>query len=158
MKRATLEALANRIVPPDDWPGAVEANVLDYVQRQLAGDLRAEAGRFAAGVGTLDAEAEARHGRPFDELGVDRMDALLADVERGEVGAGWPVEPAAWFALAVTLVCEGYYADPGNGGNRNRAAWDMVGYSPEPKREHAEPKREHAEPKREHAEPKREHA
>jgi hypothetical protein len=30
----------------------------------------------------------------------------------------------------VELAHEGYYADPGNGGNRDAVSWRMIGYDP----------------------------
>jgi len=37
-ERATIEAAAARIVPADDDPGALEAGVIDYIERLLAAD------------------------------------------------------------------------------------------------------------------------
>lgn len=33
-----------------------------------------------------------------------------------------------WFTSLARLVAEGVYANPGNGGNRNAASWDVIGY------------------------------
>ena len=32
------------------------------------------------------------------------------------------------FARLVELAHEGFYADPGNGGNRDAVSWRMIGY------------------------------
>ncbi len=32
--------------------------------------------------------------------------------------------------MLVRLTAEGYYGDPGNGGNREAASWQMIGYDP----------------------------
>ena len=40
----------------------------------------------------------------------------------------WSVDPAAFFRAAVAHAGEGYYGDPGNGGNHNAVAWRMVGF------------------------------
>ena len=37
---ATLRAMVDRLIPPDDFPGGWEAGVGDYLARQLSGDLR----------------------------------------------------------------------------------------------------------------------
>jgi choline dehydrogenase-like flavoprotein len=44
-------------------------------------------------------------------------------------------DPAAlagedWFRRLCDLVAEGFYADPGNGGNAGAASWRMIGYEP----------------------------
>jgi gluconate 2-dehydrogenase gamma chain len=32
----------------------------------------------------------------------------------------------------VTLTIEGFYSDPGNGGNRDAVAWRMIGFTGQP--------------------------
>lgn len=54
---------------------------------------------------------------------VARLDALLASADP-TAAADWP-----WFAA---LVSGGFYADPANGGNRDRVSWRMTGWAPEP--------------------------
>jgi hypothetical protein len=127
---AVLHAAIDRIVPPDDFPGAWDAGVGDYILGQLAGDLRHLAPLLEAGLAALDAEARAAHGLPFAVLVPVLQDLLLGSVERGDIAAVWPVPPREFFALLVHLTMEGYYADPGNGGNRDGIAWRMIGYDP----------------------------
>jgi hypothetical protein len=126
----TLRALLNRIIPPDEDPGAWEAGVGDYLLRQLDGDLRAEVDHYRAGLEALEAEALAMAGSAFSALSPAMQDALLRRVEAGEVAHAWPVDPAQFFALAVQHAIEGYYADPANGGNRDAASWRMIGFVP----------------------------
>ena len=47
LQELTLRAAVDRIIPPDDTPGAVEAGVLDYFARKL-GSTVAVATSFAA--------------------------------------------------------------------------------------------------------------
>lgn len=126
---ATLRALVDRLIPPDDFPGGWEAGVGDYLIGLLAGDLRAQAERYRLGLDALDAEARASAGAAFATLEATAQDELLSRVERGDVHAAWPVEPAAFFADMADRAAEGYYGDPGNGGNRGRASWDMIGFA-----------------------------
>jgi hypothetical protein len=127
---AVLHAAIDRIIPPDDFPGAWDAGVGDYIRRQLAGDLRHLAPLLEAGLAALDAEADAAYDRPFAVLAPVVQDLLLGSVERGDTTAVWPVPPRKFFALLVRLTMEGYYADPSNGGNRDGIAWRMIGYDP----------------------------
>lgn len=126
--RATLRAALDRIIPPDDFPSAWDAGVGNYIERQLAGDLRDLAPAMAAGLRALDAEARLTEHVPFAALATVRQDAVLERIERGDVQATWSTPPSAFFARLVKLAAEGYYGDPGNGGNRDEAAWRMVGY------------------------------
>ncbi|MET0429090.1 MAG: hypothetical protein ABW026_11410, partial [Microvirga sp.] len=38
------------------------------------------------------------------------------------------VATTPWFKVLIELAAEGYYADPGNGGNSGARSWAMIGY------------------------------
>lgn len=123
-----LRALLDRIIPPDDFPGGWEAGVGEYLLRQLAGDLAPLRAAYAAGLSALDAEAQAAGAASFAAMPAGAQDALLARVEAGQVVAEWPVDPAGFFRMAAEHAAEGFYGDPGNGGNRDGVAWRMIGF------------------------------
>ena len=53
---------------------------------------------------------------------------FLQDLSTGKVKEG-PLDLAAWFnGLAYPLFVQGAFADPIYGGNRDKAAWKMIGY------------------------------
>ncbi len=127
---ATLRSLMDRIIPPDEDVGAWEAGVGDYLLRQFERDLRADLALYRAGLEALEAEALAATQSPFTTLPPAEQDALLRRVEAGDVVHAWPVDPAGFFQAVVQHVSEGYYSDPGNGGNRGAASWRMIGFLP----------------------------
>ncbi|MDB5563123.1 MAG: glucose-methanol-choline oxidoreductase [Hyphomicrobiales bacterium] len=112
-----LRAAIDCIIPADQDPGATDLDVDEYILGQLAGDVSGQAETIMSGLCALDAEAVARNGAPFAALGVDDQTALLRETEH---------QP--WFQLLVELTAEGFYADPGNGGNRGAYSWRMIGY------------------------------
>ena len=126
-----LRATADRIIPPDDFPGAWDAGVGDFIDRLLtSGDLGDGAAILLEGLPMLDVEAQAQFGRGFSTLAPDQQDALLKTVESGNVTAAWPHPPQAFFNLLINLTAEGYYSDPGSGGNRGSRSWQMIGFAP----------------------------
>lgn len=127
-QQAVLRSAMDRIVPADDFPSASQAGVETYFERQFNGDLRGQAAAYAACLDALDAEARATGATGFVELDATAQDELLKRIERGKARAVWPEEPARFFERLVHHVMEGYYADPGNGGNRGAVSWSMVGY------------------------------
>jgi hypothetical protein len=132
---ATLRALLDRLIPADDFPGALAAGVEHYILGQWRGDCAPESAALLAGLRQLDAEAAARRvGANFPALAPTEQDALLAELEAGRPATSWPTENSAatFFARMVELAHEGYYADPGNGGNLDAASWRMLGYDPRP--------------------------
>lgn len=52
-----MRALMNRIIPPDDFPGAWEAGVGDYLARQFELDLRPQFEMYRLGLEALHAGA-----------------------------------------------------------------------------------------------------
>ena len=125
---ATLRALVDRLIPADDFPSGWEAGVGDYLAGQLVGDLRPLLEQYRAGLDALDAEAQASAGAHFAALTAEVQDTLLGRIEAGVVVTPWPVDPQVFFSHAVEHAAEGYYGDPGNGGNRDVAAWRMIGF------------------------------
>jgi gluconate 2-dehydrogenase gamma chain len=67
-------------------------------------------------------------GRHFADLDAAMQDEILVWIEAGEVAATWPVKPVIWFRMLVEHAMEGYYGDPGNGGNRDAVSWRMIGF------------------------------
>ena len=125
----TLGAACDAIIPPDQDPGAVQAGVVRFIDRQLATRQKKALGDWRAGLRGLDAAARRRQGKPFADLPVEAQTALLADAEKGHgEKADWgDVDPAAFFRLLREHTMMGFYGDPRHGGNRDRAAWRMLG-------------------------------
>ncbi len=128
LQLATLRALVDRIIPADDFPSGWQAGVGDYLIRQFEHDLRPQLERYRAGLNGLDAEAQASAGARFAQLDAEDQDALLRKIETGTVTTAWPTDPAAFFQAAVEHAMEGFYSDPGNGGNHDRVSWRMIGF------------------------------
>ncbi len=123
-----LRALLDVIIPEDDFPGAWEAGVGDYLRRQLAGDLAKLLPAYQTWLANLDDEARAVYGADFAGINPQQQAALLSRIEQGAVEAVWQIEPAPFFREIVEHCAEGYYSDPGNGGNRDGVAWRMIGF------------------------------
>jgi choline dehydrogenase-like flavoprotein len=124
-----LKALVDRILPRDADPSAWDAGAAEFLRRMLGSDLAARAADLWAGVAQLDREALAAGPARFAELGPARQDALLGELAAGGGRTPWPGLPAAAFLTWLAgLVAQGFYGDPGHGGNRGAASWRMVGY------------------------------
>ncbi len=122
----TLRALVDRLLPADETPSGWDSGVGSFLDGVLATDLAAEADGIRAGLASLDEEARLRGG-PFTELDATAQDALIADLLDGRTATDWPA--AAFLELLVRLTAQGYYGDPGNGGNRDAVSWADLGYA-----------------------------
>ncbi|SRR6266498_4427734 len=123
-----LRAVVDRIIPPDDYPGAWQAGVGNYLARQFEGDLQPVLEDYCAGLTALEAEAVARFRQSFILLTGEEQDFVLRRIEAGEVLTSWDVSPSRFFNLLVNTTAEGFYSDQEQGGNRERVSWAMTGF------------------------------
>ena len=114
----TLSALCEQIIPTDQDPGAAWAGVVNFIDRQLAGQYRDLQQAYRDGLAEIDRRSTQQFGRRFADLEWDRQTELLKTLEK---------EKSAFFALVVTHTMQGYYGDPRHGGNRDRVSWRMLG-------------------------------
>ena len=123
-----LEAIGARLIPTDEnGPGATQARAAHYIDRALAGPLRASRPTYATGLAALDDYAQSMKGAPFAKLSAKDQDALLGDLEKN-AATGFTPDSAAFFNLVRTHAIEGTFCDPYYGGNANFVGWDMIGY------------------------------
>ena len=128
MNPATLPAVVDCLIPPDDFPGAYDAGVCDYIEQLFQRDLAEHAEVFRAGIDAIDGEALARYNTSFAALTRDQQISILEDIESGAVKTSWPIAPPRFFEMLVNITAEGYYSDPQQGGNRGCASWVMTGF------------------------------
>lgn len=151
---AFISAAANRLIPPDPTgPSAVEAGVPEFIDRQLAGKYghgdhfylggpwpggkpsQGYQSRFTPAqfyrhaIGEIEAHVGQSHsGKAFKDLKTDEQDALLKQMESGDLKLKGSVDSKAFFTMFLQNVKEGYFADPLYGGNKNGSAWAMIGF------------------------------
>jgi len=149
-----LTAAADRLIPPDaTGPGASEAGVVTFLDRQLAGDYGNGAhfyleGPWQKGTDTQGyqsrftpaqfyrhaiaaietAVGQGENGKGFKDLPAERQDALIKQMESGDLKLDGPITSKAFFTMFLQNVREGYFSDPIYGGNKGAAAWAMIGF------------------------------
>lgn len=128
MNSEILRAVVDCLIPADDFPGAYEAGVCDYLEHLLQTDLADHAEFFRAGIEAIEAEALVRFDRSFANLSPAEQSSMLAAIELGEVQTSWPVPPTRFFEMLVHTTIEGYYSEPQQGGNRGAISWVMTGF------------------------------
>jgi gluconate 2-dehydrogenase gamma chain len=122
----TLAAIAERIFPKTDTPGAVEIGAVNYIDIALAGDYAALAPLYRQGLRAVQRYSRTKFGKRFFELADDDMDAVLRDFEAGNADT---FKPAAEFFETVRYhVLEGVFCEPQYGGNKNMAGWRLVNF------------------------------
>lgn len=122
----SMAAACERILPRDQDPGALDANVPEYVDRMLQSpELSNLRDQFVQGLNALDRRAGRAHGgKRFSQLAPADQDALLQDFKGSRPTSG----EARFYELLVVLTLEGFLGDPSYGGNKDRVGWALVGF------------------------------
>ena len=127
---SVLDAAACRIVPSDGSPGAREARVGRFIERQLTGSLSPLRPAFDQLARLLDLWSRQTYRSPFTDASADAQDAILAALAHGRIPARGLSQEAMFRALH-TLTLEGFLSDPAHGGNDGEVGWKSIGF-PEP--------------------------
>jgi gluconate 2-dehydrogenase gamma chain len=123
---ATVEAIAEQIVPSDDSPGAQQAGVLFYIDGLLGGRFGSfYRGRYESGLKLIDGLSKRQFHKDFANLNSDQQISVLQALQSGSGGGE---EGRRFFKLVLRHTMEGYYGDPEHGGNRGNASWHMIGF------------------------------
>jgi gluconate 2-dehydrogenase gamma chain len=149
---AFVTAAVDALIPADDvGPGGVESGVVHYIDRQLAGAFGSGARMYQGGpwaegtpqqgyqlgltpaqlyrVAMRDADAvlKAANGVTFTQLDPAARSQFLAALQTGATSLR-QVPGKAFVDMLLANAVEGYFADPAYGGNRDMAAWKMIGF------------------------------
>jgi gluconate 2-dehydrogenase gamma chain len=150
---ATVEALVDRLIPPDsETPGGRDCGCAVFIDRQLAGAygraqglymsppflqatpeqglqaLSTPAQLYRRMLAALDAFCHATYaGKTFAQLPDGERDRIITGMENGSLQLqGTSAMP--FFGILLQDTRYGFLADPIYGGNRDMAAWKMIGF------------------------------
>ena len=128
-----VAAAASRIFPSDDsGPGAKEAGVVIYIDRQLAGPYGRDRNRythppFEPGPPECGYQGKATPQEIYREglktlKGFDRLDPAEQDDRLKQM------ESSLFFTLLRQHTIEGMFCDPMHGGNIDMIGWQLIGF------------------------------
>lgn len=113
-----LGAIAARIMPSDETPGAREAGVIHFMDTVLADDRDDELVALRQGLGELQNTVQDRYGRDFFyQLDDSQQDLLLGEIES-----------TLFFGTVRFLTIAGMFSLPEYGGNRNLVGYQIIGF------------------------------
>ena len=150
---ALIRAACDRLIPADDiGPGAVEVGVPEFIDRHMqtpyaAGDIWYMQGPFVeaapqfgyqgrlplrdilrVGIKALDAHCRRElGGKTFAQLDHAQQETLLKAAEEAKLELE-TISAKEFFNQLLAETRLGYFCDPRHGGNKNMAAWKMIGY------------------------------
>ena len=114
-----LSAIAARIIPTTDTPGATEAGVIYFMDSAFTGEMSDVLARAREGLAGFNVALAGAH--PGKES--------LADLEEAEQDAFLASrEDTDFFNLVRIMTIFGFFAMPKYGGNKHHVAWDLIGF------------------------------
>jgi gluconate 2-dehydrogenase gamma chain len=129
-----VAAAASRIFPSDDsGPGAREAGVVIYIDRQLGGPYGRDRYRYTQGPFNENAPVEfgyqgkATPRETYREglKGLAGFDRLSPEEQDNQLRK---IETTHFFALLRQNTIEGMFCDPVHGGNVDMVGWQLIGF------------------------------
>ena len=149
---AFVEAAVARLIPADELgPGAKEAGVAYFIDRQLFGGWGTMAKMYRQGpwpegtpqqgyqspltpqqvyrigIGEVNARCAKEYGASFSALTAAQQDEVLRGLDGGKIELEG-VRSQFFFNMLLANTLEGFFADPIYGGNRDKAGWKLVGF------------------------------
>jgi gluconate 2-dehydrogenase gamma chain len=141
---ALVEAAVARLIPADELgPGALEAGVPAYLDRQLAGAWGAGERLYRSGPWREGTPSQGyqlpftpaelfRHALravdpDFGNMPPQAQDEYLRALQKGTRDLGG-VPSSVFFETLLAATIEGFFSDPVYGGNRGMAGWKLVGF------------------------------
>jgi len=124
-----VEAVAEQIIPTDDWPGGREAGVANFIDIQLTGPYRRFQQDYRKGFAALEDTCMNKFHEKFENLSWDTQTVILQDMEAGRLdGEVWGKGFSEYFFELLRSHCmQCYYGSPRHGGNKSYISYKMIG-------------------------------
>jgi len=112
-------AIAARIIPTTDTPGATEAGVIYFFDSAFAADMADLLDDARQGLASFNQALQEAHpgAGQFADLSEDDQDAFLKTQDS-----------TAFFDLTWTMTMYGFFSMEKYGGNSNHVGWDLIGF------------------------------
>jgi gluconate 2-dehydrogenase gamma chain len=129
-----IQAAAERIFPTDDsGPGATEAGVIIYIDRQLAGPYGRDKYRYTKGPWIQSIPEHGYQGKETPQevyhAGIKLLGGDFADLSAEQQDLRLEsIQETYFFQLLHGHTVEGVFCDPLHGGNIGMVGWRLIGF------------------------------
>ena len=123
-----LIALCEQIIPADEDPGATEAGVINFIDKQVSLRFPEEKEFIKKGVEALQASCQALYKKKFEELDFDTQTTIAGKMDKNELpGEFWnEIKQSTFFNRIVQRTMQGFYGLPRHGGNKEYVSYRML--------------------------------
>lgn len=122
------ESIIACLIPADDYPGAKEAGVIHFLDRQLVGYHRRHQNIYRTGLADTRQSCLQQFGISFNNLKEEKKNLFLRSLEENSVsGETWKdLQSSDFFNLILDHTMQGFYGSPRHGGNKDYASYHML--------------------------------
>ena len=135
-----VDALVEQIIPTDEWLGAKDAHVTNFIDKQLTGPYKELQEKYTRGLKLIKVSCDKLFNDKFENLEWDIQTEFLIDMELGKLSKldtsklngnnnqiwkdGFGRE---FFNIIREHTMQGYYGSPRHGGNYRYVSYKMLG-------------------------------
>lgn len=124
-----LIAICECIIPADDTPGATEAGVIYYIDKQLMGPFKKFQEFYRNGLNSFQQDCRNLMKTEFEILTSDKQVIFLEMIESNDDRLkNWiSLRPFDFFNRVISHTMQGFYGAPRHGGNKNYVSYRILG-------------------------------
>lgn len=138
-----VDALVEQIIPTDEWLGAKDAHVTNFIDKQLMGPYVELQEKYRRGLKLIKQSCNVLFNDMFENLQWNIQTEFLTNMQYGKLSeliseksngankqlweAGFDME---FFNLIRSHTMQGYYGSPRHGGNYRFVSYKMIGFAP----------------------------
>jgi gluconate 2-dehydrogenase gamma chain len=124
----TVIAFAEQIIPADSDPGATDANVINFIDKQLVGPYTRFQEKYRKGIPAIENSARKLFQKAFYELDFAVQTEFMIKMEKGELPEEFwkEIGQGNFFRLMMDHTMQGFYGSPRHGGNVNYVSYKMM--------------------------------
>ena len=123
-----IDAIAEQIIPADEWPGGHDSGVTNFIDKQLVGPYKRFQSVYRKGAATIQETCGTLYQKKFEELTWDEQTIFLESMEAGNM------KESAWaggfdkefFSMVRDHSMQAYYGSSRHGGNKNNVSYKML--------------------------------
>jgi len=123
-----IDAMAEQIIPSDEWPGGKESGVTNFIDKQLTGPYVRFQTTYRNGISALQESSKSLYRKGFEQLDAGQQISLMENMEAGKMKElQWKDGfDRQFFNMLRDHSMQSYYGNPRHGGNKNNMSYKML--------------------------------
>ncbi len=121
-------SFAEQIIPADHDPGATDAGIINFIDKQLVGPYTRFQELYRKGIPAIEQSSIRILRKPFYELEWDEQTHFMEQMESGNLPEEYweGINQQSFFNMLLDHTMQGFYGSPRHGGNKNYVSYKMM--------------------------------